>query len=84
MNTNKKIFLFFLFLLIIGLGFLYFMPREEEVEKTTRGLRIGSGDDITGLLLEQIIKVRKDISIDNIDVAKENEDIFHDFTFKDC
>lgn len=84
MNTNKKIFIFFLFLLITGLGFSHFMPREKEVEKTTRGLRIGSGDDITGLLLEQIIKVSKDISIDNIDVAKENKDIFHDFTFKDC
>lgn len=84
MNTNKKIFLFFLFLLIIGLGFLYFMPREEEVEKTTRGLRIGSGDDITGLLLEHIIKASKDMRIESIDATEENEDVFYDFTFKDC
>lgn len=84
MNTNKKAFIFFLLLLILGLGFSYFMPREEKNENTSIGLRIGSGDDITGLLLKQILKTNKDIEIDKIDIADENEGILYDFTFKDC
>jgi hypothetical protein len=84
MNTNKKILLFFLFLLILGLGFFHFMPREKEIRNTDIGLRIGSGDDITGLLLKQIIKTSKNIGIESIDATGENEEILHDFIFKDC
>ncbi|MBU5436545.1 hypothetical protein KQI42_00915 [Tissierella sp. MSJ-40] len=60
------------------------MPREKEIKNTDIGLRIGSGDDITGLLLKQIIKTSKNIGIESIDVTEENEEILHDFIFKDC
>ena len=55
MNTSKKLIIF-LFYIIIGLGFANFMPKEENENKVRKGLRIGSGDDITGLLLELNLK----------------------------
>jgi hypothetical protein len=84
MNINKNIFLLWFFLLVLGLGFSQFMPREKEILNTDIGLRIGSGDDITGLLLKQIIRTSKDIGIEGIDVTEGNEEVLHDFTFKDC
>lgn len=84
MNINKNIFILCFFLLVLGLGFSQFMPREKEISNTDIGLRIGSGDDITGLLLKQIIRSSKDIGIEGIDVTEGNEEILHDFTFKDC
>ncbi|CAK7086942.1 hypothetical protein KQI38_14435 [Tissierella carlieri] len=84
MNTTKRIFLFFLLLLILGLGFSKFMPREEKVKNTIIGLRIGSGDDITGLLLEKIIRTSKNIGIDSIGITEGKEEVLSDFTFKDC
>lgn len=80
MNTSKKLIIFFIFVIIIGMGFANFMPKEENVENTRKGLRIGSGDDITGLLLEQILKTSKDININ----IEDKEDVYFDFTFKDC
>ena len=84
MNVNKNVFIVCVFLLVLGLSFSYFMPREKKVLKTDIGLRIGSGDDITGLLLKQIISTSKNIGIEGIDVAEGNEEILHNFTFKDC
>lgn len=83
MKTNKNIFIL-CFFLILGLGFTWFLPREKKVLKTDIGLRIGSGDDITGLLLKQIISRSKDISIEDIGIIERNEEVLHDFTFKDC
>nr|WP_313755696.1 hypothetical protein [Tissierella sp.] len=82
MNINKKILVFSVLLLTLGLCAYYFMP-QEETNNTSAGLRIGSGDDITGLLLEQVIRTNKITNIENIDIVGD-EDIFHDFTFKDC
>lgn len=84
MNTNKKLIIFFLLIFILGLGLSHLMPSEKKIGNTTTGLRIGSGDDITGLLLEHIIKASKDMRIESIDATEENEDVFYDFTFKDC
>lgn len=83
MKINKNIFVL-CFLLVLVLGFTRFMPREREILKTDIGLRIGSGDDITGLLLKQIISTSKDIGIEGIDVTEKNEEVLHNFTFKDC
>lgn len=84
MNVNKNVFIVCIFLLVLGLNFSDFMPRERKILKTDIGLRIGSGDDITGLLLKQIISISKEIGIEGIDVAEGNEEILHNFTFKDC
>ena len=81
MNTNKRIVLFFSFLIILGLGVSYYMPKEKKIVNT--GLRIGSGDDITGLLLEKIIETSKSMNIENLNAAEDELSLF-DFTFKDC
>lgn len=83
MNTNKRIFLFFTFIIILGLGISHYMPREKKLEKTTVGLRIGSGDDVTDLLLQRIIEISKSMDIKNINAVDEKGKLF-DFTFKDC
>lgn len=59
------------------------MPKEE-AKKISTGLRIGVGDDITGVLLKQIIKTNKDINVNSMENTEENKDILYDFTFKDC
>ncbi|MBU5255446.1 hypothetical protein AAK964_00165 [Tissierella praeacuta] len=82
MNINKKMLVFYMFLLILGLCAYYFMP-QEETNNTSIGLRIGAGDDITGLLLKQIIRTNKVTNIEAVDIVGD-EDVFHDFTFKDC
>ena len=46
-------------------------------------LRIGSGDDITGLLLQEIIQNRKSTDSADLHISGDT-DIFFDFTFKDC
>jgi hypothetical protein len=83
MKINKNIFIL-CFFLILGLGFSWFLPREKKILETDIGLRIGSGDDITGLLLKQIISRTKGISIEDIGVTGKDEEILHNFTFKDC
>ncbi|WP_353095599.1 hypothetical protein [Tissierella praeacuta] len=83
MNTTKKTIFLFLLLLILGLGLSRFMPKEEGKEISI-GLRIGVGDDITGVLLKQIIKTNKDINVNSMDNEEENKDTLYDFTFKDC
>lgn len=59
------------------------MPKEKQMENAEIGLRIGAGDDITGLLLQQIIETKKNISIKGIN-PMEGETILQDFSFKDC
>ena len=70
--------------MVLGLGLSKFMPKEKKIEKTDIRLRIGSGDDITGLLLEQIINKSKEMSTDSPYTIEEKEDTLFDFTFKDC
>lgn len=82
MNITKRIFLFFLIVLIIGMGVSYLMPDEEKKDDMT-ALRIGSGDDITGLLLKEIIQNGKNTDSANLHVSGDT-DVFFDFTFKDC
>lgn len=84
MNTTKRLPFFFLLIIILGLLFSNLMPREKKIENRNIGLRVGSGDDITGLLLKEIIKTSKNISIDSIEVEEEKGDVLFDFTFKDC
>lgn len=84
MNITKKIFFFLILVVILGFGLSEFMPRERKIEKIDTSLRVGSGDDMTGLLLEQIISTSKEMNIDNLHTAEKNEDIILDFTFKDC
>ena len=59
------------------------MPREGKTDNSTLSLRIGAGDDITGLLLERIIQTGQDIKIDSSNNTP-NESLFYDFAFKDC
>lgn len=83
MNMLKKIILFFLAFLIVGLTVFLYLPREEKADNSTETLRIGAGDDITGLLLEKIIDVGEEVKIEatNNDLK---ESLFNDYTFKDC
>lgn len=82
MNITKKILLFFLMVLVTGLGVSYLMPDEEKKDDLA-ALRIGSGDDITGLLLQEIIQNRKSTDSADLHISGDT-DIFFDFTFKDC
>lgn len=84
MNITKKIFFFFILVMVLGLGLSKFMPKEKKIEQTDIRLRIGSGDDITGLLLEQIINKSKEMSTDSPYTIEEKEAALFDFTFKDC
>lgn len=82
MNITKKIFFFFLMVLVTGLGVSYLMPGEEKKDDLA-ALRIGSGDDITGILLQEIIQNRKSTDSADLHISGDT-DIFFDFTFKDC
>ena len=84
MNITKKTLFFFILVVILGSGLPRFMAREERIEKSDMRLRVGSGDDITGLLLEQIINTSKQVGINSLHATEKNEDILFDFTFKDC
>ncbi|MDR7857483.1 MAG: hypothetical protein RIN63_12925 [Tissierella sp.] len=83
MNTNKRILIFFSLIIMLGLGISHYIPREQQIENTDLGLRIGSGADITGLLLQRIIETNESMDIKNINAVDEEEKLF-DFTFKDC
>ena len=83
MNKNKVI-TFFCCILILAMVPSCSIPREKQTLNADIGLRIGSGDDITGLLLKQIIGADKDIEIENIQAVGESEEVLQDFTFKDC
>lgn len=81
MHIMKKLMLLVSIFLALGLGFLFYMS-EEETKNSHDILRIGAGDDVTGLLLEEIMAEDKDI----IDLASldENGDLLDGFAFKDC
>lgn len=81
MGLNGRIKLFALVILIIGLGAYYFLPRENHEANREGTLRIGAGDDITGLLLKRIIELNKDEQVNNL-LPVEGDLEF--FTFKDC
>lgn len=83
MNTTKKILLFFLIFVIFGFTIFLYMPKEEKIENLSSMLKIGAGDDITGLLLEKIIETSKELKIKNTGIL-DDESLFFDFTFKDC
>lgn len=84
MNTNQKLFLFFLVICIIGIGSIFILPKEEYVANTDMSLRIGAGDDITGLLLQQIMRTSNNMGRENLTKGEAQKRIFEDFTFKDC
>lgn len=82
-DINKKIFLSCLFLFIIGIGAFLLLPKEESLRNIEAGLRIGSGDDITGLLLESIVKVSKNMDVEGF-ISTEDLGGIKSFEFKDC
>lgn len=85
MSKMKRILLFSSMLLILGLGVVFYIRPEEEMDNASDVLRIGAGDDITGLLLEKIIEIEDDgIEMENVDSGTEEESTLFNFTFKDC
>lgn len=82
-NYGKKIGVFFVLILIVGLLSLKLLPKEKEVPPSDMGLRVGAGDDITGVLLHEIIKSYGDKT--NKPTKSLEDDMFlHNYTFKDC
>lgn len=54
-----------IFTLILGFSAIFLFPKEQAMIKRRNHLRIGAGDDTTGLLLEHIMKVSEDTGIPN-------------------
>ncbi len=81
MGLNGRIKLIALIILVIGLSAYYFLPRENHEANREGTLKIGAGDDITGLLLKNIIELNK-AEQDTKFLSVEDELEF--FTFKDC
>lgn len=52
MSIERKIFIFILGFLIVGLGITVIFPKER-VKNEQAVIRIGAGDDISGILMEE-------------------------------
>lgn len=75
MRTNKVTAGIFLLFLIVGVGVTIFFPKE--VKKNNKAeLRIGAGDDISGLLMDETVKNLSD----RYEVSKSLESS----SFQDC
>ncbi len=94
MGLNGRIKLIALIILVIGISSYYFLPRENHETNKEGTLKIGAGDDITGLLLKRIIELNKaeqrsnflsienkDEEVNNLLSVKEDLELY---TFKDC
>lgn len=83
-DINQKMILTCLFLFIIGIGAFFFLPKERYLRNMDTGLRIGSGDDITGLLLQHIVQTSKRMGGEDFIESGDNEEFIQSFEFKDC
>lgn len=83
-NYNGKIAIFFVLIILVGLLSLKLLPQEIDVPPSDIGLRLGAGDDITGLLVKEIIKSYADNNTNKPIISSEDDINLHNFTFKDC
>lgn len=86
MSITKKMVLVIVCTLSISLSIVLLFPKELTTGKGANHLRIGAGDDASGLLLEQIKSINKSIEIDTIideDIVNEGSKL-ETLQFKDC
>ena len=74
-NFYKKITIVFALILIVGLLSINFLPQEESRSHTYNSLRVGAGDDMTGVLLEEVLELYE---------GSSSQLIMEDYSFKDC
>ncbi len=75
MSSEKKIFGFIIGFILVGLAVAAFFPKEEERNRDA-WIRIGAGDDVSGVLMQEIA----DDLIDRYQVANAVESS----SFQDC
>lgn len=81
MNITKRIAFVVIFTLIIGFSVISLFPKEPIITKGTNRLRIGTGDDASGLLLKQIKNISENVEIDTVTDGDLNLETLQ---FKDC
>lgn len=81
MNNNKILILFAL-IVLVGVFSFKFLPREESISRSESGLRIGAGDDVTGIILDEIIGLYNPSN--KAVIPSENKFFMEDYSFKDC
>ncbi len=82
MSIQRRIFLVGLLGLIAGLFIQFCFPQEPE-KNTMAQLRMGAGDDASGLLLRQIMEVAQQEGILDEEAAG-SQAVMESFEFKDC
>jgi hypothetical protein len=82
MSINMKMIGALLFTIMIGIGAIFLLPKEDAKTNTENYLHIGAGDDTSGLLLKQIKKVSE--SMGNSTVINEKDSDLETIQFKDC
>ncbi|MEF9917582.1 MAG: ABC transporter substrate-binding (seleno)protein SaoB [Lachnospiraceae bacterium] len=75
MNTNKAISIFIIGFLVLGLSCVFFLPREAEKNKKAI-IKMGAGDDISGILMNEIKN--------NMEGRCEQSDMVEESSFMDC
>lgn len=83
MNKNKKNFLIAVFGLSL-LGILGARFIGEKDLNSNMKLKIGAGDDITGIVLQEIVEISGSENIEEVNSLENNEETIEEFTFKDC
>lgn len=75
LGTDKKIAIFILGLILTGLGVSLFFPKEEK-RNAEASIRIGAGNDISGILMEETVG-----NLSDIYAVSEN---LESSSFQDC
>ena len=74
-NFYRKLIIIFALILIVGLLSINFLPQEESRSGMESSLRVGAGDDMTGVLLEEVLELYE---------GSSSQLIMEDYSFKDC
>lgn len=82
MSIQKRIFLVGLCGLLAGLFIQFCFPHEPQ-KNTMAQLRMGAGDDASGLLLRQIMSVAQENDLLDAETA-DSQAVMESFEFKDC
>ena len=82
MSINKRRYCVLIIALIAGFCTISLLPKDIKRLNTGNDLRVGAGDDTSGLLLKQIIKISKDMGIDTT-IAYEDSNL-EAYEFQDC
>lgn len=82
MSINKRIIAMTIFTLILGFSAIFLFPKEQTIIKAENHLRIGAGDDTTGLLLNYIMKISEEMETPSI--VTDRDASLDALQFKDC